>query len=287
MSAVMAPGEGPLAIIAGGGTLPFAVADAVKARGRRPVMFALQGVVDPEKVKAYPHHWVRYGQTGRLLRLARAEGCRDAVWIGSMVRPRLSQVRLDLASLLLLPKLLKAFRGGDDHLLSSLGKIFEDHGFRLLGAHEVAPEILVPEGVLGRVQPSERDHADIARALELLRAIGPFDVGQAAVIAGNHVLAVEGAEGTDNMLAHVAQMRSAGRIPSTAGTGVLVKAPKSKQDRRFDLPTIGPRTIDGIARAGLAGLAVAAGATIIAEPEQVIAAADREKLFVIGVRGAG
>jgi DUF1009 family protein len=286
-SAARTPGEGPLAIISGGGSLPFAVADAVKARGRRPVMFALRGAVDPEKLKAYPHHWLRYGQASRLVRLARAEGCREAVWIGSMVRPGLSQIRFDFTMLRLLPKVLKAFRGGDDHLLSSLGKLFEDQGFRLLGAHEVAPEILVPEGVLGHQRPAERDLADIARALEVLRVIGPFDVGQAAVVAGNHVLAVEAAEGTDYMLAHVAEMRRAGRIPSPPGMGVLVKAPKPKQDRRFDLPTIGPRTIEGVARAGLAGLAVVAGAAIVAEPEQVVLAADREKLFVAGVREAG
>ena len=102
--------------------------------------------------------------------------------------------------------MLAAFRGGDDHLLSGIGDRFEQHGFRLLGAHEVAPEILVPEGALGRAQPSERDRADIASAFDYLRAAGPFDVGQAVVVAGKHVLAVEAAEGTDQMLARVARI---------------------------------------------------------------------------------
>ena len=140
----------------------------------------------------------------------------------------------------------RIYRGGDDHLLSGVVHgLFEDHGFRIVGAHEVAPEILMPRGTdrdaCGR---AERDRADIARALALLHAIGPFDVGQAAVVAGNHVLAVEAAEGTDGMLARIAELRARGRIATPAGAGVLVKAPKPGQDRRVDLPTIGPRTVE-------------------------------------------
>jgi hypothetical protein len=176
------------------------------------------------------------------------------------------------------------YRGGDDLLLTGLAEMFEEHGFRLLGAHQVAPEILAPEGVLGACQPTVDDRIDIARALELLRATGPFDIGQAVVVAGHRVLAIEAAEGTDRMLEHVAHLRADGRIRTAVGTGVLVKAPKDSQDHRFDLPTIGPRTIDGIVRAGLSGLAVVAGSTIVAEPEQLIAAAEKAGVFVVGVR---
>src|SRR5262249_44910032 len=153
-----------------------------------------------------------------------------------IVRPSLWQIRVDLTTLRLLPRVLAGFRGGDDHLLSSIARLFEQYGFRLRGAHEVAPEILMPEGALGRVQPSDGDWDDIALGLDYLRAAGSFDVGQAAVVAGKHVLAVEAAEGTDAMLARVADMRANGRLPAAAGSGVLVKAPKAGQDRRFDLP---------------------------------------------------
>jgi hypothetical protein len=167
--------------------------------------------------------------------------------------------------------------------LSGAASIAESGGLRVIGVRDVAPEIFVPEGVLGRAQPSERDRSDIARAMTLIAALGPFDVGQAAVVANNHVLAVEAAEGTDNMLARIADLRRQNRVTTPPGVGVLVKAPKPGQDRRFDLPSIGPRTIEGAARAGLAGVAVAAGSSIIAEAAEVIAAADREKIFVAGV----
>jgi DUF1009 family protein len=251
------------------------------------VLFALRGWADPARVVEFPHHWIALGQFGRFIRLARSEGCRDLVWIGSLVRPAITQIRFDVTTLRLLPRLIGAFRGGDNHLLSSLGRIFEEHGFRLLGAHEVAQDLLLPAGVMTLVQPSDRDRADIVRALAIIDATGAFDIGQAAVVANQHCLAIEGAEGTDQLLERIALMRTSGRVQLAPGVGVLVKAPKPGQDHRFDLPTIGPQTVEGVARAGLAGIAVTAGSTIVAEVERMTALADRSGIFVVGIRGDG
>ena len=274
--------DGALAIICGGGTLPFAVADAVTKYGRRVVLFAIRGWADPKRVVDYPHYWAALGQFGAFCRLARREGCQDVVLIGSMMRPAIWQIRPDLKTLRLLPRIFGIFRGGDDYLLKGVAAIFEEHGFRLLGAHAVAPEILMPEGTLGRERPTERDNADIAKGLAFLTAASPFDVGQAVVVADARVLAIEAAEGTDSLLERIAQLRQTGRIAS--GRGVLVKAAKRNQDRRLDLPSIGPQTVEGAARAGLAGIAVVAGSTVVAEPAQIGAVADRAGLFVLGLR---
>ena len=281
------PRHDPLAIICGGGSFPGAVADALTRRGGRPVMFALRGWADPTVIERYPHHWIALGQLGRFFRLAHAEHCREVLFIGTVLRPPLMQIRLDWQTIRLLPRIARSFRGGDDRLLSGVAHMIEGGGFRVIGVHEVAPEIMVPEGVLGRYRPAERDRADIARALALIAALGPFDVGQAAVVADNNVLAVEAAEGTDNLLIRIAELRQQRRVATPAGVGVLVKAPKPGQDRRFDLPSIGPKTIKNAARAGLAGIAVTAGSTIVADAAQAIAAADREHLFVVGVREDG
>jgi DUF1009 family protein len=277
-------GRGPLAIICGGGSFPGAVADAVARRGRRPVMFGIKGWADAAVIERYAHHWIPIGQAGRFFRLAKAENCREVLFIGTVLRPPITQLRLDWQTIKAMPGLFRAYRGGDDKLISGVARIAESGGLRVVGVKDVAPEVFVPEGVLGRHRPSERDRADIARALKVIAALGPFDVGQAAVVAHNNVIAVEAADGTDNMLARIADLRRLGRVTSPPGIGVLVKAPKSGQDRRFDLPSIGPRTVENAARAGLAGLAVAAGSTMIAEPDQVIADADREGIFLIGVR---
>ena len=275
--------QGPLALICGGGSLPLAIADSVSARGRQVLLFPLQGIARPEDYAQRPHTWVRIAKFGTLARAARAAGCHEMVLIGSLVRPAFWQVRFDLTTLKLLPRIAAAFRGGDDYLLSSGARLIEEQGFRVLGAHEVAPEILVPKGALARVQPSEGERADIALGFDYLHAAGPFDVGQAVVVAGRHVLAVEAAEGTDQMLERIAALRASGHIRASTVGGVLVKAPKRGQDRRFDLPSIGPRTVEGAARAGLAGIAVVAGSTIVAEPERLIAVADRANIFIVGL----
>jgi hypothetical protein len=276
-------GEPPLAIVCGGGTLPFALADAAVRRGRRVVLFALRGWADPQRVAAYPHHWTWMGQFNRFMRIAAAEGCRDVVFIGSVVRPLLWHIRPDFRVLRMMPQLIRIFRGGDDHLQSGIGRLFEQHGFRLLGPKEIAPELAMPPGRLGALSPNERDRADIARGLALLNATSPFDIGQAVVVADNHVLVVEGPEGTDRALVRVAELRRDRRINTPVGTGVLIKAAKMGQDHRIDLPVIGPSTVEAAAAAGLAGVAVAAGSTLLAEPERMAAAADRAKIFVFGV----
>lgn len=273
----------PIGLIAGGGALPFAAADAIAARGGQAVLFALRGFCDKARVQNYRHHWISIGQFGALKKLMRAEGCRDIVFIGNLVRPSLSEIRLDFGTLLVMPQVFSAFRGGDDHLLTRVGKIFEQHGFRMLGIRDVAPNLLMPEGSLTRKQPDARVAADIAKGREVLTALAPFDVGQAVVVIDGHVVAVEGIEGTDAMLARVEALRESRALRYEAGRGALVKAAKQGQDLRFDLPTIGPQTVINARKAGLAGIAIVAGNAIVADAQTMIDDADRDGLFVVGL----
>src|SRR3984893_15747724 len=172
----------PVGLIAAGGAMPFAVADQLAARGIRPVLFAIKGACDATKVERYRHHWISVGQVGRATRLFREEGCRDLIFIGSLVRPALSEIRLDLGTLRVLPLVMTAFRGGDNHLLSGVGRILETQGFRMVGIKDVAPDLLMPEGSIARATPSASAIADIARGREVLGALGPFDIGQAAIV---------------------------------------------------------------------------------------------------------
>jgi DUF1009 family protein len=273
----------PIGLIAGGGVLPFAVADSLIARNITPTFFALKGVCDPAEVTRFRHHWISIGQLGRLKSLLRAENCRDLVFIGSLVRPALSEIRLDWGTIRVIRSIWAAFRGGDDHLLSGIAGIFERDGFRMVGIKDVAPDLLMPQGCLTRASADDQAIADIAKGRDLLRALSPFDIGQAAVVIDGHVVGVEDVEGTDGLLVRIARLRTEGRIRAKAARGVLVKAPKRGQDLRFDLPTLGPRTIEGAAAASLAGIAIVAGNTIVAEPQAMIVAADRAGLFVTGL----
>jgi DUF1009 family protein len=273
----------PVGLIAAGGVMPFAVADSLIARGLTPVLFALKGACDPVAVERFRHHWISVGQIGRAMKLFRSENCRDLVFIGTLVRPALSEIRLDWGTLRVVGPMLAAFRGGDDHLLSGIGRIFEKDGFRMVGIRDVAPDVLMPEGCLTRALPDDIAAADIAKGRDVLRALSPFDIGQAAIVIDGHVVGVEDIEGTDGLLARVARLRSEGRIRAKAARGVLVKAPKSGQDLRFDLPTVGPRTVEGAVKAGLAGIAIVAGNTIVVEPQGMIEAADAAGLFLTGL----
>lgn len=270
-------------IVAGSGVLPFSVAELLRARGIAPFLFAIRGFCDPVRVAQFPHHWVALGQVGRLTRLMRSEGCGDIVFIGGLVRPALSEVRLDWGTLRAIPAIAAALRGGDDHLLIGISRIFEQHGFRVVGIKDVAPELLMPEGSITRRAPDTEAIADIAKGRELMRAISPFDVGQGVVVIDGHVVAVEDIEGTDGLLARVTRLRAEKRIRAKPGRGVLVKMPKTQQDLRFDLPTLGPKTIEGVIAAGLAGIGIVAGQTLVAEADVMTAKADQAGLFVTGL----
>jgi len=273
----------PVGLIAGGGVMPFAVADSLNARGIDCVLFALKGACDPKGAQRFRHHWISVGQLGRAEKLFRAENCRNLIFIGSLVRPGLSEIRLDWTTLRALGRIWAAFRGGDDHLLSGIGRLLEQDGFRMLGIKDVAPELLMPQGCLTRKTPDESAAADIAKGRDVLRALSPFDIGQAVVVIEGHVVGVEDIEGTDGLLARVARLRAERRIRAHAARGVLVKAPKSGQDLRFDLPTVGPRTVEGAAAASLAGIAAVAGNTVVVEPQTMVEAADAAGLFIRGL----
>jgi DUF1009 family protein len=282
MTSESMPISSPVGVVAAGGVMPFAVADSLMARGIQPVLFALKGACDPVAVQRFRHHWIAVGQIGRAMKLFRSENCRDLVFIGALARPAVSEIRLDWGTLRVLASLWAAFRGGDDHLLSGVGRILERNGFRMVGIRDVAPDLLMPEGCITRTAPGESAVADMARGRDVLRALSPFDIGQAAVVIDGHVVGVEDIEGTDGLLARIARLRDEGRIRAKTGRGVLVKAPKSGQDLRFDLPTIGPKTVEGAVKAGLAGIAIVAGQTIVVEPQAMIEAADAAGLFVTG-----
>ena len=287
MSGIGASAQGtgdrsPVAIICGGGAFPKAVAESVLRQGRPVYLFLLRGFADPA-LERHPHEWVKLGSLAAYVGARKKHGLRDIVFIGSLIRPRLSQIGFDWRSLMLLPRLGGMYLGGDNKLLSGAATIFEENGFRLRGAHEVAPDILMPEGVLTRKQPSAGEMDDIRFGFELISAMGPFDVGQAAVIAGRRAIAVEAAEGTTLMLARVTEMRNSGRLDVSNGQGVLVKAPKPGQDLRIDLPAIGENTVLEASAAALSGIAVIAGASIVANGDAFVAAADKAGLFVVAL----
>lgn len=267
---------GTLGIVAGRGRLPQRLATAEAEAGRPVVVAALPGT-DMDGFGGVPVFAARYEKLGRLMADLRSRGVDRVVLAGAIARPALDWRRFDLKALAAVPRILRAFRRGDDGLLRVVMAVFEAEGFHVVGAHEILPDLTLSPGAAGRHRPSARDLADIARANGILTALGPVDLGQAAVVAGGLCLGVETIQGTDTLLGFVAD--TAGGFRRSA-RGVLVKRPKPGQDLRADMPVIGPGTVAGAARAGLAGIAVAADTVMVLDFAETCRDADAAGLFL-------
>jgi UDP-2,3-diacylglucosamine hydrolase len=271
-----------LGLIAGGGELPVALAEACTASGRPLLVLRLRGFAGPDLAR-FPGVEVGIAELGRTFDLLRREGCEAVCFAGQVKRPDFSALKPDLRGLRSLPAAIAAARRGDDALLRFLVEEFEREGFTVEGADQVHAGLTLPKGPLGRHAPSPEHAADLDQALAAAKAIGALDIGQAVVVAGGVVLAVEAQEGTDAMLARCLTLPLPLRGTAHDRRGVLVKWPKPIQERRTDLPVLGPATVEGAAAAGLAGIAGEAGGLLVLQRDAVIDAADRLGLFVVGL----
>ena len=271
--------EGKLAIIAGRDALPRLIAEHRQAAGLPYLVISFAGEAEPW-IEGHPHQAHAFEKVGRLFAALKRAGCSHVVFAGAMDRPRLKPWRADGKTVKLVGKIMALMARGDDGLLSGLAGIFEAEGFTVIGAQDCVGGLTCGEAVLGRHQPQPPDRADAARGAAILTALGPLDVGQAVVVAGGICLGVEAIEGTDALLARVAALPAERRRSAPPPSGVLVKMAKPGQDRRVDLPSIGPRTVEGAVRAGLRGIVVEADGANILERDATIRAADAAGLFL-------
>jgi len=270
---------GRIAIVGGTGVLPAALHRALVAAGEAPVLaelagFPLQGLEGAEIERFHLERLVPF-----LDRLA-GLGVDRVVLAGAVRRPRLDPGLFDARTAALVPRFLAAMQSGDDAALRIVMTVIEEAGLAVLGADAVAPALLPGPGVLGRVEPAAADRRDAARAAAIVAAIGGVDVGQGAVVAGGLCLGVEALPGTDRLLAQVAALPVPMGPSAGVRRGLLYKAPKPGQDRRVDMPALGPATVVGAAAAGLAGIAFEAGGVILLDRDKAVAAADAAGLFL-------
>lgn len=256
-----------LALVSGRGSLPARVA---AAQAQRPLICVLDGFA-PDDLAA--DLTFRLEHLGTLLATLTERGVTEVCFCGAIERPALDPAALDAATLPLVPVMMQAMGAGDDGALRAVMALFESKGFHIRAAHDLAPEILAPEGLLAGDAPGAQSLSDIARADAVLGALAPHDVGQSCVVGAGQIWGIETTGGTDHMLRTLPdRVRDAG--------AVLVKAPKAGQDLRADMPAVGPETVDGIAAAGLLGLVVDAGAVILLDPEDTRARAEAAGVFV-------
>ncbi len=270
-----------LGVIAGGGELPVVLAEHCEATGRPYFIARVSPFADPE-LERHPGATHGLGAMGARMDAMRKAGVDALTLLGQVPRPDISSLQLDAVAMAMLPAVVSAMGKGDDALLRALLAEHEKAGFRVVGVEEVMADLLATPGAWGAISPDERQMRDLKRAALVADATNKFDVGQGVVVCNGLVLAVEAQEGTDAMLRRVADLPLTVRGTPDKRRGVLVKRPKPIQERRIDLPTIGVRTIEGAAAAGLAGIAVEAGGALAVRRDEIVAAADRAGLFVYG-----
>jgi len=268
-----------IGLIAGAGALPHTVVAQAKAQGDDIVVAALQGFSNPEDFDARAQAY-GFGEIGGLIKKFKQEQCTHISFAGQVSRPEFANIKPDLKGMRLLPKVIKAAARGDDALLKLMVSVFEKEGFEILAPQDICHSSLMPQGPLGTVAPDEEQWADISKAMHIAAIIGAEDIGQGAVVHNGLVLAVEAQEGTDKMLKRVAD------LPAAIRGGVLAKRLKPGQEARVDLPTIGVRTVELAAKAGLTGIALQANKAFVMDIEAVKQKADALGLFVVGLDDA-
>lgn len=271
----------PLGIIAGLGALPVQVAEAATARGQGVYVLRLKGFEEPD-LERFPGEIGGLAEIGKAFKAFRQAGCEQICFAGVVKRPDFKALKPDLKGMSLLPKAISAARKGDDALLTFMIKVFEDEGFEIIGANEAAGHLEAPQGLLAGPAPSDAQIEDLKKAAHVALEIGRLDIGQGAIVANGLVLCVEAQEGTDEMLKRCADLPLTIRGSESGRLGVLVKRPKPQQERRIDLPTIGKKTLDGAAAAGLAGIGYEAGGALIVDVETVKMHAASLGLFLYG-----
>lgn len=271
-----------IGLIAGGGNLPAEIIRSCKVLNRQLfVIYLKDNDPAPQCLQDVPHINLGIGSVGKAIKTFREQNIKHIVMAGWIKRPRLLNLKPDAGGVKLLAKISAAKLSGDNSLLVTVIKFFEDSGFRIVGVEQILQELLIKEGRLGKIEPNKTAINDIHYGVDIAKTIGNLDIGQAVVVQGGTVLGVEALEGTDALIARCASLKLEG--PG----GVLVKMKKPIQDNRVDLPTIGVDTVINAHNAGLRGIAIEAGGALVVDKEKVVATADKLGLFVVGVASNG
>ncbi len=265
-----------LGLIAGNGTFPFLVLDAARAQGFEVVVAAIREETSPaiESKGAASVHWLSLGELSKLIDTFKAEGVTRAVMAGQVKHKQIfSAIKPDwrLAKLL-----LSLGTRNTDSLLGAVAKVLADEGIMLENSTALLEPLLAKAGVLTKRAPNQQERKDIEYGRNVARQLAEYDIGQTVVIAEAACVAVEAMEGTDATIERAGElMRSLNSEASTLSRALtVVKVAKPKQDMRFDVPVIGLKTIEMMARAGASCLAVDAGRCLLLDGEAMTRAAD-------------
>ncbi len=269
--------ENTLGLIAGRGDLPEKIIQEYIRNNKAIFVISIDADNQPPSIKKVPHTVLNVGSVGKAIKNFRQAKVKDVVFAGGLNRPNFSSLRPDAGGIKLLAKISSAKLIGDNSLLSIVIKFFEDSGFNILGAEEILSDLLLPKGIMGKIEPNKSAYKDIEFGITIAKAIGNLDIGQSVIVQRGVVIGVEAIEGTDALITRCRTLLSG------EPGGILVKMKKPSQDRRIDLPTIGPVTVENAHKSGLRGIAIEAGGALVVDKNRTLQKANELGLFIIGV----
>tara|TARA_B100001123_G_C15339740_1_gene1034321 strand:+ start:3706 stop:4518 length:813 start_codon:yes stop_codon:yes gene_type:complete len=240
-------------------------------------------VIDISKKKIYKknknHISLSIGQLGKAISILKKNNCKKIIFAGKVSRPNFSKIKLDFKFLYNLPKIIKSSKRGDAALIKEFLKIFKKEGFKVLNSTYFNPELVLKKGNYTKIKPNSSNKEDITKAKNIIRDLGKHDIGQGVIVRKGYVITIEGPEGTDPMLSRALKLIK--RLSNKNDRhGILLKFPKSKQDLRTDLPTVGIKTIRKCSKIGLKGIVLKAGKNIFLDKEKSINLANKNNMFI-------
>lgn len=266
-----------IGIIAGGGSLPDFMVSHCQDQGIPFHVITFKGQPIPEKLEGYKQKVteIALGQVGKVVDTFKSKQITHIVMAGHLEKPSLFDLRFDMQGL----KLMNSIRRlHDNEILTTICHFLENEDFQILGAHELAPELLMSHGLLGKIKPTEKNKHDIEIGIEVLEHLSALDIGQAVIVKDSVVLGVEAVEGTAELIERCASLRG-----SKNKGGVLVKAAKKGQSLKVDMPTIGDKTIEQLVKHKFEGMAVLSGKALLIDEKNTVRVANKNGLFVCGV----
>ncbi len=265
-----------LGILAGSGNLPKHVIEACKSKGIKYCVIGFEDETDSGILAENAHTFKVYA-VSKIINKFKEEGVTHVTMAGRVKRADLTRLLLDIKGAKLLALIIKSGLA-DNSILMTVLNFIEREGFKIIPPESIASDVVMQKGYITKAKPNESAEKDIQQGLKILKGIAGFDVGQALAIQGGLTLGVEAAEGTDELIRRCGEVRQTGEEAP-----ILIKISKPNQDRRVDLPCIGPQTIENAFKYGFRGIAVEAGSTLILDQEETVDLANKYKIFIVGV----
>jgi UDP-2,3-diacylglucosamine hydrolase len=273
--ASQAPEAQQWGLIAGNGDFPFLVLEGARSRGIEMAVIAIREEASPALEQETKRlHWISLGELGRGIELLHREGVKRAVMAGQVKHNKIfSSIRPDWR----LAKLLFSLpQKNTDSLIGAIARVLEEEGIELVDSTQFLGPLLPAAGVLTRRRPDESETADIEYGRKIGRQIASLDLGQTVVVRDRACVAIEAMEGTDETIERAARVTGGRRL-------VVVKLSKPRQDMRFDVPVIGPKTIEVMRRANATALAIDAGRTLLFDRDALTSAADASGIAIVAL----